>query len=898
MTDTDRLSSPELEVPPSLETILSSAQSIPRSIREITPPPLQPHQSKSSTFLSSPTTTESTKKSAETDGTGCTGSSENTGQATRSLIQSVLGRESSEEERTEEEKESSQEERGGESGSWIELEYETVEPGCERMKIESEQEKEMSLQFPEPYQPLSPSPSIIVKQEEEEEGEGNDTSFLLHEESQLFDPLSLPRVTNSQEAEGLERSVTRSQSDFTKWLEDTMRLARGDGSSVIETDDALSSILQATRQTRFGHSSTTTEENDRFTSHSSGLGAPVHLESSLSFEGELSFERDDLEMEGVKQEQEAEIVDEAKNEQQVFETAAVDSEPLSSPANPSRNYGWKLLSLSLSIALAYSLHRQRTLSQSLRPTPSTRFVPMLVDNSTSVFSPFATPVPVADTFTLPIYALAFTLLAAVPTSLALLRKGGPATEPSLSPSPLLELNGDAILSARYQLSLGIAHFNSRRIQLALATFTPILDLACAPNDKALASEWLGRCYYLLARQSGNDVDLLLQAEKALERSIRLDRTRSGPRGGLGKTKYRLGNFRGAVKAFESAVSKNDKLWWAYEWLAKSLYRFEEETSEGIVEKHLLRAIELNPRAYQAQAFLGEILHLQGKTREAFEWLERSISLRIDQPQVHARLGFIANERLDLSLAAKHFKFALETRPYSRVGGGGTSGRVDESCLVSLEALKGIAPFLSLYFVVPIQDNEERLHVLESAISEYPHDDLLQLLHSIALFKLDSSKDSKSKLETRSEQLGKRSERFPQDSPAQGLYALSLLALGEQERAQEVYSSFWNRIGGGGGRATASGAQRREGEETETREEKRRISFLVMAFFEIKQESNRVSQQTKTHKIETVSPIKIKKETKKKVTKRAEKVVVQVEREEETKPVVVAVRRSSRLSRTN
>ncbi|GAA5948817.1 hypothetical protein JCM3765_003912 [Sporobolomyces pararoseus] len=895
MTDTPLAQSPNSE-DPSLESILSSARSLPRSIREITPPPPPPvpppttttsTTTKDSSLLFSPTTTDSTKKSAETDGTGCTGSSERTGEATRSLIQSVQGRESLER------RKSSQEE----SGSWIELETEKEgrslelkveeEEDCERMKVE-EEEEDLSLQFPDAYRPLSPSP-IDVKQEEAEEA-GNDASFLLHEESQLFDPHSLPRVTNSQEAEGLERSVTRSQSDFTKWLEDTMRLARGDGSSVIETDDALSSILEATRQTRFGHSSTPTDEIERFTSYSSVLGAPIQLESSLPFEEELSFERDSNEVEGLEQDQKVEIVEEERDQ---GENPEGESEPLSSPANLPRNYGWKILSLSLSIALAYSLHRQRALIQSLQPTPSARFAPMLVHNSTTVFSPFATPVPVADTFTLPIYALAFTLVAAVPTSIHLLRKGAAPSKLLSSPSPLLELNGDAVLSARERLTLGISHFNSRRIHFAITTLTPILDLACAPNDKALASEWLGRNYYLLARQSGNDTDLFLKAEKAFERSIRLDRTRAGPRGGLGKTKYRLGDYRGAVKAFETAISRDDKLWWAYEWLGKSLYRL--ESSGGgteIVEKHLLRSIELNPQAYQAQAFLGEILHLRGQTREAQKWLEQSISLRIDQPQVHARLGFIANERLDLSLASKHFRLALQTRTYA--GGGG--GRIDESCPVSLEALKGIAPHLSLYFVVPVQGKEERLQVLESAISEYPHDDLLQLLHSIALYKLDYSEDYKSKLENRSKQLEKRSERFAQDSLAQGLYALSLLALGEQGRAQEVYSSFWNRIGGGAGARVTKAGPEEEGD-NETREERRRISFLVMAFFEIKQESNRV-QEMKTLEVETVSPIKVKKDTKRKVSKKVEKAVLPAKEKEETKPVVVAVRRSSRLSRTN
>jgi tetratricopeptide (TPR) repeat protein len=352
----------------------------------------------------------------------------------------------------------------------------------------------------------------------------------------------------------------------------------------------------------------------------------------------------------------------------------------------------------------------------------------------------------------------------------------------------------------------------------------------------------------------------------------------------------LGDFKGAVKAFETAISRDDELWWSYEWLAKSLYQFESKSDGGggggsMVEKHLERAIELNPQAYQAQAFIGEILHLEGKTSLALKWLERSISLRIDQPQVHARLAFIANEKLNPSTAEKHFRLVLSTR---------STGRVDESCPVSLEAVNGVTPYLSLYFVVPAQDKEARLQVLETALSEYPHDDLVQLLYAVA----SSSPSVSSSLEARSDRLKKRSERFPQDTFAKGLYALSLLALGEHGQAGEVYSSFWSQVGGGerGGREhVANGSE----EEAGKREEKRKIAFLVMAFWEIKNLS--ASRITKTKTVETISPttppVKTREDRKQKTTPKKVTGVERLAEEEEMKPAV-AVRRSSRLSRTN
>lgn len=45
--------------------------------------------------------------------------------------------------------------------------------------------------------------------------------------------MSVTSLTNSQEEEGLIKEVTRSQSDFSRWLEETMKLAKGDGTSVV-----------------------------------------------------------------------------------------------------------------------------------------------------------------------------------------------------------------------------------------------------------------------------------------------------------------------------------------------------------------------------------------------------------------------------------------------------------------------------------------------------------------------------------------------------------------------------------------------------------------------------------------------------------------------------------------
>lgn len=84
---------------------------------------------------------------------------------------------------------------------------------------------------------------VDVKEEEGLEEE-RDRSFLREQQREEEEEArELRRVTASQEREGLERSVTRSQSDFTRWLEDTMRLARGDGSSVVRFSSLLTDFL-------------------------------------------------------------------------------------------------------------------------------------------------------------------------------------------------------------------------------------------------------------------------------------------------------------------------------------------------------------------------------------------------------------------------------------------------------------------------------------------------------------------------------------------------------------------------------------------------------------------------------------------------------------------------------
>lgn len=428
-------------------------------------------------------------------------------------------------------------------------------------------------------------------------------------------------------------------------------------------------------------------------------------------------------------------------------------------------------------------------------------------------------------------------------------------------SPLLDLNGDDLLKARQLVELGTKQFDSRGYLDSISTFERVLPLACPVGDKALASEYLGKNHFHLARHSSNDRTHLGESKKAFERSIRLDKTRAIPRLGLGITNYWLEDYDGAVKALETAIKRDETCSLAYEYLSKSLYRKEGSTLSSLIRLHLERAIQLDSDSYSTLSFYGEILHLAGGGRNntllAKRHLERSLELRIDQPQVHARLAFIANEFLDPLLAANHFHSVLKYR---------LTGRKDDSSPGSLEAIQGVTPYLSLHFILSPSLPSERIAVLRDALKSYPHDELVLLLLSI-----QTSSSSSGDLETHSIRLENRSIRYPQDSFVKGLWALSLLAIGKQEEAEKVYQEFWKGVGG----------QKGEGEGE--REDKRRVAWLVMGFYEIK---GLKQQQQRTIKSMTGSPIKEKEKEKR----------VKVKVEEGTSRETTPVRRSTRITK--
>ncbi|GAA5917382.1 hypothetical protein JCM8208_003893 [Rhodotorula glutinis] len=801
-------------------------------------------------------------KSTRTNGTGATGSTEPPGEATRSLVGSVEARNGApslgevcsvqgggaalEEVPHSGESDAPSRAASGDT-DWTQL-----------SELRKSLEARAHLPTPEPDEPLvvvaasSPEPEPAASLEPALDLDDlashvkleSDDGHLPSSSAPALSPPSSPSapssrhatptngaLTDSQEDALLAQSVTRSQSDFSHWLEETMRLARGDGSSTIESDDALSSIIEATRHVQLGWTALPQDRSVGSWSDQGGEGAVLPDEDlTLTTVRTRETVVEGVEEDVVVVEAEREVVEEIQKS-----SSAPDVARPSPSARP-----WQFLSVALAAALAFSLRPQPARPSphdvALEPTRSLHYVPL---NETAQVSHFATPIPIGSSVPLPVLALLATLVVGASASVPLLlhRRAQAATRPecaarSRSPtpstpvvthrrldratSPLLELNGDALLRARELLPIGIEHYTSSRLTDAAATFTEIVSLACAPADKGLASEWLGRTLYRLARTGGSNREALERAAAAFERAIRLDGGRATPRASLGRVKFRLGDFAGAVAALRAALKRDETLAFAHEYLAKAVLRVEPRPADAaaLAEQHLGRAIALDPLSYTALACLGEYLHLSGgpaRLAEARTLLERAVALRVDYPAAHARLAMIANETLDAPRAAAHYAALVATRH--------TGVRDPDALRTSERACDGAAPFLGWCFVTR-PGSPERRAVLERAASEHPHDELVRVLHAVEV-----SSFSPLALEEREAVLARRAERSTiSDDPAtHGLWALALLALGGEARtaeAQRVWSAFWEEVVAGRG-GSSRGA-----------EFDKEVGFLAMAYYEV------------------------------------------------------------------
>jgi len=442
-----------------------------------------------------------------------------------------------------------------------------------------------------------------------------------------------------------------------------------------------------------------------------------------------------------------------------------------------------------------------------------------VVNETLAPIPFATPITIGTSLPLTAYAAAVGLLVAATATSALLTSRRPAPLTKTSQSPLLELNASAVLLARELLPRAQLAYNQCNLHAAETDLAAVLSLACAPIDKAIACELLGRTRYRLARQDRSDRAKLVLAAETLARAVRMNPASGSARASWGRALYKLGELEAAVRPLKSAIARDDASAVGHEYLGKVLMALGERDK---AEVHLRRAAGLDPvGGYRALAFLGEQLHLapagsgcRSDPVEARALLEEAIRLRNDYPAAHARLAFLATERLDSAAAAHHLRLAIATRE---------NGLVDDDLPASSAATWGPAPFLNLFFVTPSTlpvkspAAHSRPAILRRAMVDYgTTTPLLAILLALSLLASADEADRAAGIEdiaTLEEQLGRRAAEFGEDLEARGLWALCLLGVGQLDAADGVYDGFWKGVAAGGV------------------EVQRGLSFLVMALYE-------------------------------------------------------------------
>lgn len=175
--------------------------------------------------------------------------------------------------------------------------------------------------------------------------------------------------------------------------------------------------------------------------------------------------------------------------------------------------------------------------------------------------------------------------------------------------------------------LGLCYQLTEEDEKAEAAFRRAVELA--PKD-AEAWFFLGRHYYKM-----NFFD---KASEALERARQLDGRDPRVHTFRGLTFEALGQLAEADEAYRTAVAANEKLpspsfrpHFSYGALLLKLGRLAES------EKHLRRAVELEPGLWEPHFELAKALYRQGKLEPARQAVESALSTRTAKPEEAARL---------------------------------------------------------------------------------------------------------------------------------------------------------------------------------------------------------------------------------------------------------------------
>ncbi|KAI5480191.1 hypothetical protein MNV49_001519 [Pseudohyphozyma bogoriensis] len=757
--------------------------------------------------------------------TGDTGSSESPGRATRSLIGSVANHEHLARSESRDPRSPLASSVGGRSDRDSPV-HELRLPGSS-IKMEESASSESWADVSLPSLPAPGDDELLREVKAEEDSD-----------SESYIENTVP-ITDEQEEEGLRLPVTRSLTDIDLWLRTTHEEATGDGMSSVGSE-ALSAVADATRYAHLGLVSSRnppqqvlgspfTQRTPSIIHHShsyDSLDGAYHSELVRTVEGDDTYDLQSLldeEPVAVRME-DSETKSHIKAEEEYG--VELQESPIASGALPRPNdtpapttprssaLGWKLLSLALGVALTANvgmpyLSPLINAHTSMPPPPALQPLIAIVgphDNSTLSSAPptsLGSPFPSA---TLPAVAFAALFFG----TLAFLSNRTDSAPPrTRESSPLLEQDPVSVVSARALIADGTRRYALGQLTLAASLFLEASQSRCSPRDKAMATEWLGRTRYRLARAQDSS-ELMSSAVASFQRAVRLDGNKATSRASLGRALYVLRDCESAKKSLQAAIKKDATLPFAHEYLGKTLAALGDWTT---AEHHLREATRLDPMAYTAHAFLGEKLHTLARNAEAKAELHAAVALRADYPAAHARLAFIATEELDRATACEHFRKAIACRE---------TGCIDDSLPVTLEAIQGPAPYLRLYFALGDGDRAGRIDVLRDAVKMYPHDLLISVLLAAAMRKSkerDERRMGLSELRKLEEQLEKRVRRFKSDVDARGLLVLTLLGLGKVKDAEKEYGMFWTSVGEDRGGSNSV------------------LAFIVMAIYELKRRSN-------------------------------------------------------------
>ncbi len=117
--------------------------------------------------------------------------------------------------------------------------------------------------------------------------------------------------------------------------------------------------------------------------------------------------------------------------------------------------------------------------------------------------------------------------------------------------------------------------------------------------------------------------------------------------------------RDAIGAFRKALRYDDAYAPAHHGLGRAL---QEIGFYPLAEKHLRRALELQPNFPLYEADLGTFYFNTGRIEEAETHLRRALELAEDDAQSHALLGYIAYLRDRVDEAIEHFEAAIRYQP--------------------------------------------------------------------------------------------------------------------------------------------------------------------------------------------------------------------------------------------